>query len=242
MICVRDRATNRRKTTQQQTALSETQLSLVSWPLRLEYSRWSTAGKGLRGRPPRCCSADVPRMVALRVAYRAFGRPPATAPRRCPPLLRLIATTAYLEGRFNRCLLVVFALWAARSTRSAAQQATHHDQHACATHNKAAAKGREDHRRKLKRVRERLKHCLHAACSVSRAGRGDVWRGRRQHSWRRVDAHRGRKRRSIIVCHLHNIFGWRRRRWWRWRWWRWRWRHSREEDCRGRVKDDSWRW
>jgi len=77
MICVRDRATNRRKTTQQQTALSETQLSLVSWPLRLEYSRWSTAGKGLRGRPPRCCSADVPRMVALRVAIPCpcVGRP-----------------------------------------------------------------------------------------------------------------------------------------------------------------------
>ena len=153
------------------------------------------------------------------------------------PLLRLIATTAYLKGRFDRCLLVVFALWAARSTRAAAQQATHHDQDACATDKKAAAKGREDHRRKLKRVRERLKHCLHAACSVSRAGRGDVWRNRRQHSWRRVDAHRGRKRRSIIVCHPHNIFGWRRRRWWRWRW-----RHSREEYCRGRLKDDSWRW
>ena len=237
MICVRDRATNRRKTTQQQTALSETQLSLVSWPLRLEYSRWSTAGKGLRGRPPRCCSADVPRMVSLRVAIPclAVGRPLRRLG--VVPLLRLIATTAYLEGRINRCLLVVFALWAARSTRSAAQQATHHDQDACATDKKAAAKGREDHRRKLKRVRERLKHCLHAACSGSRAGRGDVWRNRRQHSWRRVDAHRGRKRRSIIVCHLHNIFGWRRRRWWRWRW-----RHSREEYCRGRLKDDSWRW
>ena len=55
--------------------------------------------------------------------------------------LRLIATTAYLKGRFDGCLLVVFALWAARSTRAAAQQATHHDQDACATDKKAAAKG-----------------------------------------------------------------------------------------------------